>query len=85
MRCAVVLCTLPIVCNADATIAKEIDLNDPEENLEVQMLRQAAEKTGDGTSTAVRPRADRVQVATIPADNDLLLSQGMSMARRSPR
>jgi chaperonin GroEL len=38
------------------TIAKELDLKDPEENLGVRMLRQAAEKTGemvgDGTSTA---------------------------------
>ena len=46
----------PIVCNDGVTIAKEMDLEDPEENLGVQMLRQAAEKTGevvgDGTSTA---------------------------------
>ena len=46
----------PIVCNDGVTIAKEIDLKDPEENLGAQMLRQAAEKTrdlvGDGTSTS---------------------------------
>jgi chaperonin GroEL len=46
----------PIVCNDGVTIAKELDLKDPEENLGAQMLRQAAEKTGDlvgdGTSTA---------------------------------
>jgi chaperonin GroEL len=46
----------PIVCNDGVTIAKEIDLADAEENLGAQMLRQAAEKTGDlvgdGTSTA---------------------------------
>jgi chaperonin GroEL len=46
----------PIVCNDGMTIAKELDLKDPEENLGAQMLRQAAEKTGDsvgdGTSTA---------------------------------
>ncbi len=46
----------PIVCNDGVTIAKEMDLKDPEENLGVNMLRQAAEKTGDavgdGTSTA---------------------------------
>jgi len=46
----------PIVCNDGVTIAKEIDLKDPEENLGARMLRQAAEKTGDmvgdGTSTA---------------------------------
>ena len=47
---------IPIVCNDGVTIAKEMELEDPEENLGAQMLRQAAEKTGDvvgdGTSTA---------------------------------
>lgn len=46
----------PIVCNDGVTIAKEIELKDPEENLGAQMIREAAEKTGDavgdGTSTA---------------------------------
>lgn len=46
----------PIVCNDGVTIAKEIDLPDPEQNLGAQMLREAAERTGeavgDGTSTA---------------------------------
>jgi chaperonin GroEL len=46
----------PIVCNDGVTIAKEISLQDPEEDLGAQMLRQAAEKTGnavgDGTSTS---------------------------------
>ena len=47
---------VPIVCNDGVTIAKELQLEDPEENLGAQMLRQAAEKTGvvvgDGTSTS---------------------------------
>jgi len=46
----------PVICNDGVTIAKEFELKDPEENLGAQMLRQAAEKTGeavgDGTSTA---------------------------------
>ena len=46
----------PIVCNDGVTIAKEFDLTDGEENLGAQVLRQAAEKTGeivgDGTSTS---------------------------------
>ena len=46
----------PLVCNDGVTIAKEMSLRDPEENLGAQMLRQAAEKTGDlvgdGTSTS---------------------------------
>jgi chaperonin GroEL len=46
----------PIVCNDGVTIAKEFDLQDPEENLGAQMLRGAAERTGemvgDGTTTS---------------------------------
>src|SRR5689334_20447535 len=46
----------PLVCNDGVTIAKEIELTDPEENLGAHMLREAAEQTGDavgdGTSTA---------------------------------
>jgi len=46
----------PVVCNDGVTIAKEIDLKDPEANLGAQMIRQAAERmgeaVGDGTSTS---------------------------------
>jgi chaperonin GroEL len=46
----------PLVCNDGVTIAKEINLLDPEENLGAQVLREAAERTGDvvgdGTTTA---------------------------------
>ncbi|WP_050631641.1 chaperonin GroEL [Bradyrhizobium viridifuturi] len=46
----------PVVCNDGVTIAKEFNLKDPEENLGAQVLRQAAERTGDvvgdGTSTS---------------------------------
>ena len=47
----------PIVCNDGVTIAKEFELEDHEENLGAQVLREAAERTGelvgDGTTTAV--------------------------------
>jgi chaperonin GroEL len=46
----------PIVCNDGVTIAKELELSDPEENLGARMMREAAERTGeavgDGTTTA---------------------------------
>jgi chaperonin GroEL len=46
----------PVVCNDGVTIAKETELEDPEEDLGARMLRQAAERTGDavgdGTSTS---------------------------------
>lgn len=46
----------PIICNDGVTIAKEVELKDPEENLGAQMLREVAERTGeavgDGTTTS---------------------------------
>jgi chaperonin GroEL len=46
----------PLVCNDGVTIAKETDLKDSEENLGAQLIRDAAERTGDavgdGTSTS---------------------------------
>ena len=46
----------PLVCNDGVTIAKDLDLADPNENLGAQVLREAAERTadavGDGTTTS---------------------------------
>ena len=46
----------PLVCNDGVTIAKEVELKDAEENLGAQMMREAAERTGDvvgdGTTTS---------------------------------
>src|SRR5512145_2541514 len=46
----------PLVCNDGVTIAKEVELKDPDENLGAQMMREAAERTGDlvgdGTTTS---------------------------------
>ena len=46
----------PIVCDDGVTIAKRVDLPDPEQNLGAQMLREAAIRTGeavgDGTTTS---------------------------------
>jgi chaperonin GroEL len=46
----------PLVCNDGVTIAKEFELQDHEENLGAQVIRQAAERTGDvvgdGTTTS---------------------------------
>jgi len=51
----------PVVCNDGVTIAKELDLEDPEERLGAQVIREAAERTGGvvtveeakGTETAL--------------------------------
>jgi chaperonin GroEL len=46
----------PLVCNDGVTIAKELEVEDPVENLGIRMIRQAAERTGDavgdGTTTS---------------------------------
>ncbi len=46
----------PLVCNDGVTIAKEIELKNPLENLGAKMIREAAERTsdavGDGTTTS---------------------------------
>jgi chaperonin GroEL len=46
----------PLVCNDGVTIARELELKEPVENLGARVLREAAEKTGDsvgdGTTTA---------------------------------
>jgi len=46
----------PVICNDGVTIAREVDLADPEENLGAQVLREAAVRTGDvvgdGTTTS---------------------------------
>ncbi len=46
----------PLVCDDGVTIAKEVNLKDPEENLGARMLREAAVRTGDavgdGTTSA---------------------------------
>ena len=46
----------PLVCDDGVTIAKEVHLKDPEENLGSRLLREAAERTGDavgdGTTTS---------------------------------
>jgi len=66
----------PIVCNDGVTIAKEIELESPEENLGAQMMREAAERTGeavgDGTSTAT------VLAHTILADGVRNVAAGAS-------
>ena len=46
----------PLVCNDGVTIAREVDLKDPEENLGAQMVREAAERTGECGAMAQLPR-----------------------------
>ena len=54
----------PTITNDGVTVAKEVELEDPYENLGAQLVKEVATKTndvaGDGTSTAtVLAQADR--------------------------
>ena len=48
---------MPVVCSDGVTIAKEIELPDPYENMGAQIVKEAASKTndmvGDGTTTSI--------------------------------
>ena len=55
----------PVVCDDGVTIAKEMDLEDPVENLGAQMVRQAAERTGDAVGDGLR--AEHVVARAHPA------------------
>ncbi len=77
----------PVVTNDGVTIAKEIELEDPYENLGAQMIREVASKThdvaGDGTTTAtVLARSMVVQgLRHIQAGvNPIALKRGMEKA-----
>ena len=56
----------PLITNDGVTIAKEIELEDPFENMGAQLVKEVSTKTndvaGDGTSTAVVLAQDIVHV-----------------------
>jgi len=66
----------PIVCNDGVTIAKEVDLKDPEQNLGAQILRQAAEKTGEAVGDGTT--ASTILAHTIFADGTRNIVAGAS-------
>jgi hypothetical protein len=80
----------PIVCNGGVTIAKEVDLKDPEENFGAQMLRQAAEKSGEsvGDGTSMSPvlahaiLADGVRNVVAGA-NAIAIKRGLDRAAKA--
>ena len=55
----------PLITNDGVTIAKEVELDDPFENMGAQLVKEVATKTndvaGDGTTTTVRP-LDRISL-----------------------
>src|SRR6478752_5869927 len=77
----------PTITNDGVTIAKEIELDDPFENMGAQLLKEAATKTndiaGDGTTTATVLAQAIVNegLKNVAAGaNPMLLKQGIDLA-----
>jgi chaperonin GroEL len=80
----------PTVTHDGVTVAKEIELKDPFENMGAQMLKEAASKTndvaGDGTTTATVLAQAMVHegLKNLAAGaNPMLLKRGIEMATRA--
>ncbi|QQR55270.1 chaperonin GroEL [Candidatus Peregrinibacteria bacterium] len=77
----------PLITNDGVTIAKEIDLKDPEENVGAQLVKEVATRTndvaGDGTTTATVLAAALVEEGirnVVAGANPVLLKKGMDKA-----
>src|SRR5208337_2152301 len=80
----------PIITKDGVTVAKEIELQDPLENMGAQMVREVASKTsdvaGDGTTTAtvLAQAIFREGVKTVAAGaNPMAIKRGIEMAVRA--
>ncbi len=77
----------PMITNDGVTIAKEIDLKDPEENMGAQLVKEVASKTndvaGDGTTTATVLATALLEEGIrniVAGANPVLLKKGMDKA-----
>ena len=77
----------PVVCSDGVTIAKEVELPDPYENMGAQLVKEAASKTndtvGDGTTTSVVLAQSLVRngfMNVAAGANGLALKAGMAKA-----
>ncbi|HSM71363.1 MAG TPA: TCP-1/cpn60 chaperonin family protein, partial [Anaerolineales bacterium] len=80
----------PTVTHDGVSVAKEIELEDPFENMGAQLLKEAAQKTndiaGDGTTTSTvlaHAIVNEGLKALEAGYNPMLLKQGISMATES--
>jgi chaperonin GroEL len=76
----------PVVTHDGVTIAKEIELEDPLENMGAQLLKEAASKTndvaGDGTTTATvlaQAIVNEGIKAVVAGANPIMLKQGIAI------
>ena len=82
----------PTITKDGVTVAKEVELKDPLENMGAQMVREVASKTsdvaGDGTTTAtvLAQSIFREGVKAVAAGaNPMALKRGIELRRRSGR
>jgi len=80
----------PFITNDGVTIAKEIDLKDPEENVGAQLVKEVATRTndvaGDGTTTATVLAVALLEEGirnVVAGANPILLKKGMDKALRA--
>ncbi len=80
----------PLITNDGVTIAKEIDLKDPEENVGAQLVKEVATRTndvaGDGTTTAIVLATALLEEGirnVVAGANPILLRKGMDKALRA--
>jgi len=80
----------PLITKDGVTVAKEIELKDPMENMGAQMVREVASKTsdvaGDGTTTAtvLAQSIFREGVKTVAAGaNPMAIKRGIELAVRT--
>ena len=81
----------PVITNDGVTIAKEIELADPYENMGAQLVKEVASKTndiaGDGTTTAtlLAQAIVREGMKNLAAGaNPMILKRGMTRQLRKP-
>ncbi len=79
---------LPLIVNDGVTVAKDIELQDPFQNLGARLVREAAEKaeeaTGDGTTTATVLAQSIVDVGfrnVAAGANPMAMKRGLDRAR----
>ncbi|MFA5793312.1 MAG: chaperonin GroEL [Candidatus Gracilibacteria bacterium] len=79
----------PVITNDGVTIAKEIDLKDPEENVGAQLVKEVATRTndvaGDGTTTATVLAVALLEEGirnVVAGANPVLLKRGMDKGLR---
>jgi chaperonin GroEL len=66
----------PTITKDGVTVAKEIELQDPLENMGAQMVREVASKTSDGIDKAVAVAVEELKKLSKPVSGDMIAQVG---------